>query len=245
MTVLPILSQSDQALLAIGAVTGLATLAGGTLALRLKSQAGPLFGFAGGVVLGVVLFELLPEAFSLGSRPPHAWQVLAAAACGFGVYLLAHRALSASPAVRGLQRHLGPGALTAHSLMDGLGIGLAFQVSPVAGAGVALAVLAHDCLDGANTVTLAVAGGSSPWAVRGWLFANALAPLAGIGLSRLIALPKGALELLLGLFAGILFYIGSGELLPRAMARGPRAPAGAAAVLGLAALFLVVRASGV
>jgi ZIP family zinc transporter len=236
-------SPGDQALLAIGALTGLATLAGGTLALRLKSQAGPLFGFASGAVLGVVLFDILPQAFSLGARPWSGFPILMAAFCGFAAYLVAHRAISASEAVRGLQRHLGPGALTLHSLMDGLGIGLAFQVSPVAGAGVAFAVLAHDCLDGANTVTLAVAGGSGPWAARRWLLANALAPLVGIGLSRLVTLPKGSLELLLGLFAGILFYIGSGELLPRALARGPRAPAGAAAVLGLAALFLL-RAPG-
>ncbi len=241
---LPHLSPNDQALLVIGLVTGLATLAGGTLALRLKSQAGLLFGFAGGAVLGVVLFDILPEAFSLHARPSGVWPVLAAAAAGFAAYLLAHRALSASEAIGGLKRHLGPGALTLHSLMDGLGIGLAFQVSPVAGAAVAVAVLAHDGLDGANTVTLALAGGSGHWAARRWLAANALAPLAGIGVSRLVTLPKGALELLLGLFGGALLYIGSSELLPRALERGPRAHAGAAAVLGLAALFLVVRLSG-
>jgi ZIP family zinc transporter len=205
---LPHLSPNDQALLVIGLVTGLATLAGGTLALRLKSQAGLLFGFAGGAVLGVVLFDILPEAFSLHARPSGVWPVLAAAAAGFAAYRLA------------------------------------FQVSPVAGAAVAVAVLAHDGLDGANTVTLALAGGSGHWAARRWLAANALAPLAGIGVSRLVTLPKGALELLLGLFGGALLYIGSSELLPRALERGPRAHAGAAAVLGLAALFLVVRLSG-
>jgi hypothetical protein len=41
-----------------------------------------------------------------------------------------------------------------------------------------------------------------------------------------------------------LLYLGSHELLPRALARGPRAPTGVAAALGLAALFLVVRLSG-
>jgi ZIP family zinc transporter len=168
------LSQTDQALLAIGVVAGLATVAGGALALRLKGgRVGPLFGFAAGAVLGVALFDILPVAVNLGGPPMSVYPVLAAAAGGFGAYFTAHRAAAASDKVRDLARHLGPGALTLHSLVDGLAIGLAFQASPVAGAGVALAVVAHDCLDGANTVTLAAAAGQGAAAARRWLAAGA------------------------------------------------------------------------
>ena len=45
-------------------------------------------------------------------------------------------------------------ALAGHSFMDGVGIGLGFQVNPAVGLLVAIAVLSHDFNDGMNTVTL-------------------------------------------------------------------------------------------
>ena len=66
---------------------------------------------------------------------------------------------AAERAERDRAGHLGPASLTAHSLLDGLGIGLAFQVAPAIGVVVAVAVLAHDVADGVNTVTLSLSGG--------------------------------------------------------------------------------------
>src|SRR5262249_61336035 len=45
-------------------------------------------------------------------------------------------------------------ALVAHSFVDGMGIGLGFQVSSRVGLVVATAVIAHDFADGLNTVGL-------------------------------------------------------------------------------------------
>ena len=75
--------------------------------------------------------------------------------------------------------HLGAAALTLHSLMDGLGIGFAFQASAAAGVVVAFAVLAHDLVDGLNTVTLGLSGGLQRTTARRWLVADAAAPLVG------------------------------------------------------------------
>ncbi|MEP6505085.1 MAG: permease, partial [Betaproteobacteria bacterium] len=44
--------------------------------------------------------------------------------------------------------------LAAHSFMDGVAIGIGFQVSALAGVTVAIAVIAHDFSDGLNTVSL-------------------------------------------------------------------------------------------
>jgi zinc transporter ZupT len=112
------------------------------------------------------------------------------------------------------------------------------------GAGVAFAVLAHDCLDGANTVTLSLSAGAGDRTARRWLVADALAPLAGIALSQLISVPRETLELLLGGFAGFFLYIGTSELLPQALARRPKVSTGLAAVAGLTALYAVVRLAG-
>jgi ZIP family zinc transporter len=239
-----LLTSTDWALWAIGLGTGAATLFGGIVALRLKASTGLLFGLASGAVLGVVLFDLLPEALRLGAPPAGVLPVLTAVACGFAVYLLVHRLAACSDHGRGLKAHLGAGALTLHSLIDGLGIGLAFKASAAVGAGVAFAVLAHDCLDGANTVTLSLSGGAGDRTARRWLVADALAPLAGIALSRLISVPRETLELLLGGFAGFFLYIGTSELLPQALARRPKVSTSFAAVAGLTALYAVVRLAG-
>lgn len=239
-----LLTRIDWALWTIGLGAGAATLFGGAVALRLKASAGLLFGLASGAVLGVVLFDLLPEALRLGAGAAAVPPVLTAVACGFAVYLLVHRLAALSERGRGLKGHFGAGALTLHSLIDGLGIGLAFKASPAVGAGVAFAVLAHDCLDGANTVTLSLSGGAGDRTARRWLVADALAPLVGIGLSRLISLPPAGLELLLGGFAGFFLYIGASELLPQALSRRPKVSTSVATVAGLTALYAVVRLAG-
>lgn len=239
-----LLSRIDWALWSIGLCTGAATLFGGVVALRLKASTGLLFGLASGAVLGVVLFDLLPEALRLGPEPAGVLPVLTAVACGFAVYLMVHRLATFSDRGRGMKAHLGAGALTLHSLIDGLGIGLAFKASPAVGAGVAFAVLAHDCLDGANTVTLSLSGGAGDRTARRWLIADAVAPLVGIGLSRLISVQPAGLELLLGGFAGFFLYIGASELLPQALSRRPKVSTSFAAVAGLTALYTVTRLAG-
>ncbi len=235
----------ERLLLIVGVVTGSATLLGGALALRFRSALGWLLGFSSGAIVGVALFDLLPEALDLaGERHSH-FSITTAVAIGFGLYLVADRAsVLMSGATGGQRGHFAPASLTAHSLMDGLGIGLAFQVSTAAGLIVALAVVAHDILDGANTVTLSLAGGSGTRTARGWLFADSAAPLVGIGLARLISIPTFTLAVLLGIFAGVFLYIGASELLPLSHDRRPRLSTIAATGAGFLFIYLVIRLAG-
>ncbi|WP_375394366.1 ZIP family metal transporter [uncultured Sphingomonas sp.] len=228
--------------LLVGIVTAAATVVGGTLAIRFRSAKGMLFGFSSGAVVGVALLDLLPEALDLVGPDGTALSVTTAAACGFAGYCLLDRS---SAMLFGQQdghgRYLGPGSLTMHSLMDGLGIGLAFQVSSAAGVIVAIAVLAHDFLDGANTVTLSFVGGGSVRAARRWLALDALAPLIGIAIARMVVVPVQVLALLLGVFAGGFLYIGASELLPRSRDGETGLARAGATALGLAFIYLVVR----
>ena len=228
-------------LFAIGLLTGLATLLGGALALRLKGSIGLLQGFGGGAVIGVALLDLLPEAFQLSGRTHTPFTLPTALAVGFAGYLLADQVIVTAPRSGPLRAHMGPATLTIHSLMDGLGVGLAFQVSPATGWIVAAAVLAHDLVDGANTVTVSLTGGAARRTATAWLAADAAAPLLGIGLSRLVVLPTGTLGLLLAVFAGFFCYIGASELLPRARERRPQLTTTLATILGMAAIYLAVR----
>ncbi len=235
------------ALVAIASGAGAATLVGGSLALRFRSVINLSLGFSAGAVIGVALFDLFPEAVRLGQpgRPlSDLTLAIAASLGGMLLYLLLDRTVLKAPTdasadAGGRRGHLGAASLTLHSLMDGLGIGLAFQVSNAIGLTVAFAVLAHDLVDGVNTVIFSLAGGASRPAARRWLAADALAPLAGIAISRLVSVPQSSLAVLLALFSGFFLYIGVRELFGRGRVLTPRIAAASGA--GLAAIWLVVR----
>ena len=184
------------------------TSAGGLLALRCRERLHHVLGFTAGMLLGVVSFELLPETFELARRLGGDGQgAMVAMVAGF---LLLH----------GLQRHPAAGAwaacaLVAHSVVDGIGIGLAFQVSPAMGLTVAIAVIAHDFCDGINTMSIMLLDGSSPRRALGMLALDALAPVAGALSTLAFSVPPGALVVCLGFFSGFLLCIGVAHILPK------------------------------
>lgn len=231
-------------LLGVGVVAGLATLAGGYVALRLRGAIELLLGFSSGAVIGVALLDLLPEALHLAGEARAPIAPTTAVAMGLAIYLLLDRLMSAPGLPRAVRGHLGPASLVAHSLMDGLAVGLAFHVSPTSGLLVALAVLAHDLMDGVNTVALGLAGTGRPRTARLWLWADAAAPLLGIGLARLVHIEAGLLATLMGLFAGFFLYVGASELLPRARQAQPSLSSALSILLGLGLIYLVVRLAG-
>lgn len=238
----PVLIPSLILLAAIGVAAGLATLFGGALALRLRRQIPLILGFSAGAVIGVALFDLTPEALALGGRIAAPAVVMGLIGVGFCGYMILERSLSVAAA--GHSGHLRPASLTLHSLVDGLGIGLAFQLAPAIGVVVAVAVLAHDIADGVNTVTLSLSGGGGSQRARAWLIADAVAPLVGIGLTRLFTVDAGPLGLAIAVFAGFFLYIGASELAPASYRAWPRVGASLATLGGMAAIWLVVRLAG-
>jgi ZIP family zinc transporter len=214
-------------------------LGGGALALRFRRHIPLILGFSAGAVIGVALFDLTPEALQLAGKVAQPVVILGLTGLGFCSFMIFDRGLRAIAA--GKSGHLGPASLTLHSLVDGLGIGLAFQVAPAIGVVVAVAVLAHDIADGVNTVTLALASGGGQARARGWLVADAAAPLIGIGLTRLFTIGPGPLGLAVALFAGFFLYVGASELAPASHRALPRVWTSLATIAGMAAIWLVVR----
>jgi len=232
-------------IMGLAAATCGATMLGGWLALNLTRHIALMLGFSAGAVLGVALFDLLPEALKLGEKHFGWGGILLAAAAGFLLYGLFDRLVARhddpgcgpDPA-RGI---LGAGGFSLHSLLDGLGIGLAFQASHQAGIVVAAAVLAHDFADGLNTVNVVVKHGGSRGQALRWLLADALAPVLGAALSLFFRLPGDILALLLAGFGGFFLYIGALDLLPESQRAGQRWTSGGATLLGAAFLFAVAR----
>ncbi len=230
------------AVLIVGAVSGAATLCGGMLALRFRTILPLLLGFSSGAVIGVALFDLLPEALKLGTGVYQPLTLTTALAAGFAFYLGIDRlSLLLLGQSGGFRRHIGPLSLSLHSLMDGISIGLAFQVSSAVAIVVAIAVISHDFVDGANTVTLSLAGGGGTHAARRWLFIDAAAPVVGIALARLMAMPEAVLSLLLAIFGGFFLYIGASKLLPDSHAGRPGVATFGATLLGMVFIYGVVR----
>lgn len=234
----------------------LSTTVGGLFALRHHDRLHLILGFAAGVLLGVVAFDLLPEIFRLAAE--HAVDAsgpMVALLCGFllfhGIekFALVHQAQENSYAAH-QHPHLGTMsavALIGHSFMDGVGIGLSFQISTAVGVTVAIAVVAHDFCDGLNTVSLMLMHGNSRKRALAMLAADALAPVLGATSTLAFHLPPTSLMLYLGFFAGFLLYIAAADILPEAHSRAsPGAALGLIALtcLGAALMYLAVRLAG-
>jgi len=127
--------------------------------------------------------------------------------------------------------------------MDGLAIGIGFQVDFNVGIIVAFAVIAHDFSDGLNTVTVMLGSGNSLRSTLTMLVLDAIAPLLGALLTLLIGVPNNYLVLFLPFFAGGFLYLGSADLLPQAHEKEPPLVSITFTLLGFLLIFVVTFAA--
>jgi zinc transporter ZupT len=232
------------------------TSAGGLCAAGLRERLHLLLALTAGALLGVVAFDLLPEIFALaGKLGRDPLEAMIALTAGFLALHAVEKFVLVHPAHEhdyAPHRHPGRGVLSAaalvvHSFIDGVGMGLAFQLGPGVGVTVAVAVIAHDFCDGLNTVALMLAHGNPTRRALGMLALDALAPGLGVASTLVVSPPPGSLLPYLGFFAGFLLYIGVADVLPQAHGRaGPQAGAGliALTVLGAALVYALTRLAG-
>ncbi len=229
-----------------------ATMLGGLLALRLRDNLHLILGFSAGAVVAVAFFDLLPEALELGGKAHQLSTVVSCTALGFLLYLFLDRVLllhahtheegdEHQAQARGYVR---AGSLSIHSFLDGVGIGLAFQVSAAVGLFVAAAVLAHDFSDGINTVNVVVRHGGERKKAMQWLIVDAVAPVVGVLVTLLFSVSEDSLGLLLALFAGFFLYIGASDLIPESYHQHPKFMTTIMTLLGAGVLFVAIHIAG-
>ncbi|MER7760086.1 ZIP family metal transporter [Streptomyces sp. NPDC097619] len=249
-------------IVALGAF--LMTLAGGWTAQRVTDRRHLVLGLAGGLMLGVVGLDLLPEA--LEAAGDEVFGVPAALLLFVAGFLVAHvveRLLAVRHAGHGggdgsaggaadtgtgtLRDGRAPqvgltaaAAMVGHSLADGVALGAAFQVGGGMGAAVALAVITHDFADGFNTYTLASLYGNARRKALAMLFADAVAPVVGAASTAFFTLPREPLGAYLGFFGGALLYLAAAEILPEAHHDHPALSTLLCTVGGVAGIWLVV-----
>ncbi|MHB9862698.1 ZIP family metal transporter [Streptomyces sp. YIM S03343] len=241
----------------------LMTLAGGWTAQRVTDRRHLVLGLAGGLMLGVVGLDLLPEALRAAGK--EIYGVPAALLLFVAGFLLAHlveRLLAARPqaldsaraggtpiSAHGADEHnhrapevglTAAAAMVGHSAMDGVALGAAFQVGGGMGLAVALAVVSHDFADGFNTYTLTSLYGNDRRKAVTMLVADAVAPVVGAASTAFLSIPEPVLGGYLGLFGGVLLYLAAAEILPEAHHEHPAHSTLLCTVAGAAFIWLVV-----
>jgi ZIP family zinc transporter len=241
----------------IALATFCSTLIGGSIALKLKDKLHLILGFSAGAVIAVAFFDLMPEAINIGSKYYAVATIPSIVALGFLTYLVLDRMIflhahindhddghllptAGDPVAHHRRGTLGAGSLSIHSFLDGVAIGLAFQVSAAIGAIVAVAVLVHDFSDGINTVNLILKNKGAGQSAFHWLIVDAAAPVVGVISTLFFTLPESALAIILAVFSGFFLYIGASDLIPESYHGHPKFLTTAMTVLGAGILYIAI-----
>lgn len=230
----------------------LMTLLGGLVADRVKKSRHLVLGAAAGVMLGVVAFDLLPEALTRDPAEvlgvPLPMLMFALAFLGMHIVERSMGMHDAHESDYAAHRHTRAGvgltagsALIIHSFLDGTAIGASYQTDTSLAVAVAIGVIAHDFTDGFNTYTITSLYGNARRRALTLLTLDALAPILGATLTTLITIPHQILTAYLGLFSGFLLYLATSDILPEA--HTPRRSTGwtlAATVSGTLFMWAVI-----
>ncbi|QQS19720.1 ZIP family metal transporter [Candidatus Saccharibacteria bacterium] len=234
----------------LGLCAFIASLIGGYVALKNQDKLQRLLGFTAGIVMGVVVFGLLPEIIELSQGVSRdVTTAMVALMAGFLLFHIVEKSIlisHADEAQYGEHHHPYVGrasaiTLAGHSLLDGFGIGLAFQANAAVGVAVAVAVVAHSFSDGLNTVNLMLAHKNSQAKASLMLIVDALAPLAGVLLSMVLTLGDEFILFYLSFFAGFLLYIAAAEILPEAHSKRSSYSTIALTILGAILMYFVTQ----
>ena len=236
----------------LAAITALSTFVGGYLAHRSRDRLHLILGLSAGLLFGLVAFDLLPEIFRINTSTLGRVPVVSLALVGgfFTLHFTEQFFASHEPSESDYghdHRHasniagtLGGIAMGGHVFLDGVALGVAFQISHSLGFAVFVAILAHAFSDGLNTVAFLIKGGH--WKKRAlWLLGlDALMRISGATVGAHIILSQPFLGVYLAVFSGFVIYLATSHILPEAHSRHPSKLTIFATVIGVLAMWLVV-----
>ncbi len=237
------------------AVTVIATTLGGFIALRASDRFHLVLGLSAGLLLGLVGFDLLPEVFEMNKNT---WLGVPAVSVAilagfltlhvveglFGSHEPAESDYGHDHEHHNIAGAVGALAMGGHVFLDGVGLGVAFQIDSKLGFAVFLAVLVHAFSDGLNTVSLMVKSGH--WTSRSYalLGVDAVARIGGATFGTYLALSDSLMSIYLALFSGFLIYLATSHNLPEAHSRHSSRWTFGATFVGVIAMWAIVAALG-
>jgi ZIP family zinc transporter len=234
----------------LSAATFVSTFLGGLFAVKFKDKLHLIMAFTAGVLLGVVSFDIFPEIIAqVNENHIKAIEPMLALVFGFLLFHILEKIVVIHHAhEEDYARHKHPEvgmfsalALIGHSFMDGIGIGLGFQINNAVGVLVAIAVISHDFTDGMNTITLMLRNDNSLKKSKLFLLLDSFAPVLGALSTLFFIVPPHFSVWYLGFFAGFLLYIGASDILPEAHSQRSSLKLLGLTVLGVFFIFLVTR----
>lgn len=200
-------------------------LLGAVLALRVDRYLHIVFGLAGGIMLGLAAFHLLPD-IARAEAPdvmgvPLPFLLIGVAFCFF--YLVEEVIAGGDPmdelAAHGHVGALGAFTLIGHSFVDGLAIGLGFAMSMMIGVSILIAVVAHDFAEGATTATLLKTHGTARRTTNVIVLLAAITPVVGAFVGGVLQVSDAFLACYGGFFVGTLLFFATHDIIPSARAR--------------------------
>lgn len=248
----------------------LAPFLGGQFGLKFKDRLHLTLGFSAGTVAGLAFFELIPESahmlekFGIGGEFLHPTLVLS----GIIVYMLLDRVIGihkhshvendehdSTSAKASADKHdhehshtenqkkngsFKAATFSFHSFIDGLAVGLSFQVSVFLGIATAIAVIAHSFSDGLNTAIACQKAGMEPKETKRWILTDAISPVIGMLIGLVVSLPESALGIVLAIVAGFFVYVSMTDLVPESFHAHPTKWTTVSTILGIVFIAVVV-----
>jgi ZIP family zinc transporter len=232
------------------------TIGGGLFAIKYRSRLGIIEAFVAGVLLAIALFELIPESFDMANKPEINMpikSVMYIVAIGFIFLYILERYISIHRiCIKGKCENVKDpkgGSLVAMELVisnfiDGLAIGLGFQVNLTVGVIVGIAMIGDNFCDGINTATIMMNHENTSKSSMRMVFLDAITPILGALSVSFFTISDKYLVLVLPFLAGGLIYLGASDLIPEAYEKIPPLTAIVWSILGFIFMFLIVTVAG-
>jgi len=208
-----------------GFLAGLATFIGIWIFL-LNEAKGKKYGahfmtFAAGVILAVAFLHLIPEAQELND------QAIFYVFIGFLIFYLmeSYLFIHAGPEMHHIEHakekkthitgQIAFLGLLFHSFIDGITIGIGFEIGPTLGLLTALGIILHELPEGIATFSILILSDSKKTALKKSYLVALATPLGTvISLSFIHQIPDPIIGMLLAIVAGSFIYVAGSDLIP-------------------------------
>ncbi len=203
-----------------GLIAGFATIVGMLLILYKERWAKRniiyIMSVAAGFLLGAAFMQIIPESISLSQSA-----ILFVLVGFLFFYLIENLIMVHSCTEKYCKKHEIVGAISLiglglHSLVDGIAIGIGFEISKVIGIITSIAVIAHEVPEGISSMTLAYYSGVSRAKAILYSIIVALVTPFGAIMAYLFLrnVSDAAIGMLLGIVAGSFIYVSAADLIP-------------------------------
>lgn len=182
-----------------------------------------LMSFAAGILLATAFLHLIPESAELSGDQAYLY-VLA----GFVVFYILESVIMvhAGPELHHISHfkgeHLGSSAkmafigLLLHSLIDGVIIGVGFEIDPTIGAFATFSIIMHELPEGITTYSLMMLTEPKKKALaKSWAVAAATPIGTIISLLFIKEIPETVIGILLAIASGTFIYVSASDLIPK------------------------------